>query len=548
MKQSKVALSPEYLQNADSFRSGKGKVVFSLLLFAVIPSIFMFVALQLTQVRGPQWLGSYVETSYDYLFNSLLIVKGEPPFDINHPGTTTQVFGAAVLEASGHGSGDQLIKIVLNDPEKFLRRVHRALLIVCALTIWIFPWLTALSIGSYAKGVLLQFPILFFNTIFWYSVVLGSELTLVAFSIAAVSLCVVLLSQRDGGTQKQPTLVLAGVICGLGIATKLTFFPLILITFLCCRRLRSFLVFGASFLVAAALALLPIYSELPRVFHWILRLSIHSGRYGSGGVGFATANYVADATNMLSAEASVWLVPVLATGTIVWLTLRTGWKSLHSSARRLVSIACIVFIVQTATFVIVARQSAPRYLVPLYVSTGLNLVFLWQLVLCLRYQRKVRAIAAIVLLCLLLFGVSSLIFRAPALYQSLQATRLAEFGIYSRVKKKTENAVRVDYYRSVSPEFAMWSGNYLSRRTFAGILEKQFPKSFFYNALNGNFETFGDSIKPEAMLKKYDHLFFFGNRVIPGWVDYGHLDCFNAKNLKLIDRQGQYVLEEWTRE
>jgi hypothetical protein len=178
-------------------------------------------------------------------------------------------------------------------------------------------------------------------------------------------------------------------------------------------------------------------------------------------------------------------------------------------------------------------------------------------VLCRRYQRKVRAIAAIVLLCLLLFGVSSLIFRAPALYQSLRATRLAEFAIYSRVKKKTENAVRVDYYRSIGPEFAMWFGNDLSRGTFAGILEKQFPKSFFYHIYNGNFQTFGDSIKPEAMLKKYDHLFFFGNRVLrveislssvllPGWVD--HLDCFNAKNLKLIDRQGQYVLEEWTRE
>ena len=548
MKQREVALSPEHLQDPGSFLPGKRQLVLSLVLFAVIPTIYFFVTLQLTKVSGPQWLGSNFENNYVYLFNSLLIVKGEAPAHIDHPGTTTQIFGAAVLEASGHGSGARLIKTVLHDPEKFLRLLHRALLIVCALTIWIFPWLTALSIGSYAKGVLLQFPILFFNTIWEYSVVFGPELTLVAFSIAAVSLCVVLLSQRDGGTQKQPTLVLAGVICGLGIATKLTFFPLILITFLCCRRLRSFLVFGASFLVAAALALLPIYSELRRVFYWILRLSFHSGRYGSGGVGFATAHYVADATNMLSAEASVWLVPVLATGTIVWLTLRTGWKSLHSSARRLVSIACIVFIVQTATFVIVARQSEPRYLVPLYVSTGLNLVFLWQLVLCLRYQRKVRTIAAIVLLCLLLFGVSSLIFRAPALYQSLQATRFAEFGIYSRVKKKTENAVRVDYYRSVSPEFAMWSGNYLSRRTFAGILEKQFPKSFFYNALNGNFETFGESIKPEAMLKKYDHLFFFGNRVIPGWVDDGHLECFNAKNLKLIDRQGQYVLEEWTRE
>lgn len=102
MKQSEVELSPERLQDAGSFLPGIRKPVLSLILFAVIPAIFLFVALQLTKVSGQQWLGSNFENSYTYLFNSLLIVKGEPPFHVDHLGTTTQVFGAAVLEASGH--------------------------------------------------------------------------------------------------------------------------------------------------------------------------------------------------------------------------------------------------------------------------------------------------------------------------------------------------------------------------------------------------------------------------------------------------------------
>jgi hypothetical protein len=548
MKQSEVERSVEHLQGAESLLPGKRKLVLSLVLFAVIPAIFLLVALQLTRVSGPQWLGSNFENSYVYLFNSLLIVKGEAPFHIDHPGTTTQVFGAAVLEASQYGSGDKLIQAVLHDPEKFLRRLHRALLAVCVLTIWIFPWLTALRIGSYVKAALLQFPILFFNTIWYYSIWFGSDLTLVACSIAAVSLCIILLSEREGGTQKQLTLVLAGVICGLGIATKLTFCPLILITLLCCRSLRSFLIFGSGFLGAAAIALMPIYSELPRVFQWTLRLAIHSGHYGSAGVGFATAHYLTDVTTLLSAEPFIWLVPTLATGTIVCLTLYPGWKSLPSSGRRLVSNACIVFVAQVVSFAIVAREAAFHYLVPLYVSTGLNLAFLWQLMQTRGRQRKMRASAAILLLCLLLFGVSGLIFRVPALCQILRTTRLSQLAMYSRVKKETENAVRVDYYRSIGPEFAMWFANDLSRRTFADILDGQFPKALFYNVFDGNFETFGDSIKPEDVLKKYDHLFFFGNRTNPGRADSGSLDSFNANKLKVIDGQGQYVLEEWTRE
>src|SRR5271166_3078978 len=99
MEQSEVEPSLKHLQSAGSFLLGKRELVLSLVCFSVIPAIFLFVALQLTKVSGPQWLGSNFENSYTYLFNSLLIVKREPPFHVDHPGTTTQVFGAAVLEA-----------------------------------------------------------------------------------------------------------------------------------------------------------------------------------------------------------------------------------------------------------------------------------------------------------------------------------------------------------------------------------------------------------------------------------------------------------------
>jgi hypothetical protein len=560
MKQSEVALSAEHLQGAYSFLPGKSQLILSLLLFAIIPAVFLTGALQLTKVSGPQWLGTNFENSYTYLFNSLRIVKGEPPFHIDHPGTTTQVFGAAVLRACAHGSKGEIVREVLRDPEKFLSRMHGSLLIVCVLAIWIFPWLTALTIGNYATGLLLQFPILFFNTVWHYSIWFGSDLALIAFSIAAVSLCLVLLNEREGGSQKLPTLVLAGVMCGLGIVTKLTFFPLILITLLCCQSLRGFLVFGTSFLGAAAIAILPIYSELPRVFQWIFRLSIYSGRYGSAGIGFATAQYLTDVTAVLSAEPSIWLIPTLATGAIVCLILRPGWKSRSSSGPGPISNACIVFLVQTVSFAILSREGGFHffhYFIPLFLSTGLNLVFLWQLVHCRRYVRRPRAVASTLLLCLLLFGASNLIFRLPALYSSLRSMRLSELAIYSQAKKKTENAVRVDYYRSISPEFAMWFASDYSGRAFADILERQFPKALFYQVFVGNFETFESSIRPEDVFKEHDHLLFFGNRARPGWVDRGRLDCFNANKLKVIKRTESqdelriplgYVLEEWTRE
>jgi hypothetical protein len=215
-----------------------------------------------------------------------------------------------------------------------ISQIHTTLLIAGVLALWIFPSLVAVRVESYATGILLQLPILFFNTILHYSIWFSSELTLVPFSIGAVSLCFLLLHQAEQGTQKLLTLASAGAACGLGIVTKLTFFPIILITLACCRSFRSFVVFGVSLFVAAALALIPIYPELPRIYQWVLGLSVHSGRYGSGAVGFATNHYLADAATLLSGEPFVFLIPVLATGTIVLLTIHSGWSRLDLRARK----------------------------------------------------------------------------------------------------------------------------------------------------------------------------------------------------------------------
>jgi hypothetical protein len=68
-----------------------------LLLMMILPAIFLFVAVQLTKVRGPQWLGRKFENSHPYLFNSLLLTKKRTPAMVAHPGIVAQLFGEAVL-------------------------------------------------------------------------------------------------------------------------------------------------------------------------------------------------------------------------------------------------------------------------------------------------------------------------------------------------------------------------------------------------------------------------------------------------------------------
>lgn len=111
----------------------------------IVPTIFFFVAFQLTKACGPTWLSNKFENNYPYLFNSLLLVDGHSPSWIDHPGTITQIFGAAILRLTEPGSRDHIVTPVLDNPDKFIKRTQRSLLLFATGGLWLFPWLMALT-------------------------------------------------------------------------------------------------------------------------------------------------------------------------------------------------------------------------------------------------------------------------------------------------------------------------------------------------------------------------------------------------------------------
>src|SRR5262249_40021043 len=97
-----------------------------LLILLLVPTAFFILALQCRKAAGPQWTNNNFENSYPYLFNSLLILQGHPPVHIDHPGTTTQVFGALCLRVFERGSNQQIVDRALSHPERAIRTIHRS--------------------------------------------------------------------------------------------------------------------------------------------------------------------------------------------------------------------------------------------------------------------------------------------------------------------------------------------------------------------------------------------------------------------------------------
>jgi hypothetical protein len=517
---------------------------------------------ELTKAKGPQWLPYTFENPYSYLFNSLLLLKGRAPNAIEHPGTATQVFGAIVLRASSLKSNDDLVASVLRNPEQYIKVLHSALLIFTALTLWIAPWLTGLVLRDYIVGLLIQAPCLFYSSLIFYGILFGPDLMVVPFSVAAVCCCTLLVIPSEALTKRSilfgigdesavssstrlariPLLAtLTGLVCALGVATKLTFFPLLLVSLLCCRSRKNLMAFTLSFAFGLAFALLPIYSQLSRFGTWTLNLGIHSGRYDSGAVGLPQANvYITSLLNLLQTEPLVTIIPITSTFVVIVFAFLFWKQPLRYTIDWRTSIGLCA--IQVMSLLVIAKENGVHYLIPLSLTTGLSLVFVLRAMRTAGRSPFKRAMGWLALVGLLALGCKSFIEETPATYAQLNEEKAGQLRLYQHAREIAKNDVRVDYFFSDSPVGALYYGNRWAGGAFGPLLDSLYPNSLFLNVFNGKFETFTSFIEPRIVLNQYDHLYFLGRT---DWIP--KTDELDPKTFETIDRAGDYSLQKWTR-
>jgi hypothetical protein len=516
------------------------------MMFSIAPILFLIVGVLWTKGQGPQWLGRNFENSYPYLLNSLAIVKGKPAWWVDHPGTTTQIFGAVVLRASAVGSPTRrLVNGVLTNPERYIALVHGAELVFSCLVLWFFPWWASITAGARVVGLLIQAPVFFFHGIVQYIGWFGSDLMLVPMSIAAVSTGAVLIHQQLFGRREFVTVALMGVVCGLGIATKLTFFPTILLAVFICRGRRDWLILGCAFLATCAVTFVPIYPSLAKLFNWSIALSTHSGYYGSGPVGVPSPQrYLLDLSWLAQAEPCLSMILVAAVLAITLGIVPAFRTPKHPYARMPLTITAVVLAIQIFSFIAITKHPRVHYLFVLEISLGFDLLLLFEAIRSTENLRWIRMAAAFVLIALLAAGFWHGAETLDSGYRSLRLGAKGDLAFYKRAKRRAGDDLIVGYYRSLSPEFALCFANDFSGKIFAKDLQNLYPKAVSYKIFSGRFETFTESFEPATIEQRYAHFFLLGDRPLGTANDPG-LSYFKRPITELLENQAGYSLEEW---
>ena len=458
----------------------------------IFPAIMLITGLVMIGYMSPIYAGLQgldYDPAYQYLFNGAGLMRGYNPAHIDHPGTPVQILSGLISIISwslarlcGLTTLPFPASIAANS-EEYLRVIMTAFLVMNCIAVYWVGAAIARSTGIAAAGIACQTAYFLFGSLFprIFNAAPEAILCLSATALMAV-LAPVLFADEDCSDRRA---VAAGFFIGLGVTSKVTFFPLLLLTLLLKRPRPIFIMLSASALYAF-LFLLPIVDKLKHVFGWLFSIATHEGNHGDGAAGFIDWAVLPERAGLIASAEPLLVVAAIAAAAAI-LTSNSGDR------RK----AAILAATLGTLILLVLKHYAIHYLMPAVAIAPTIIV--WAISRLAERQRPYMlagAIAAIV-------GGAS-VANMSAAFANERALRRENEKAVNEVIARYQNPVVIGAYRSGYKPWAILFALSWSDLKFARL----FPPT-----------TAADSMTYDSGLKKLW-------RAHSGPVDWNYLDQF----------------------
>jgi hypothetical protein len=338
-----------------------------LLALTIAPLAIWLVPFLNRERIGPFYLIGRVDPSYIYLLNSLLVSCGKNPRHIDHPGTPLQIVGALVIGAMNVIDGGNPIcpvQDILTRPETYLGGISICLQFTAALLTALVGVRLYKLTGDIFAACITQICMLISPPIAGAFGVLGTEILVVP-TILGLGLTLLPLATNSRPERPRDSIV-AGMILGFGLATKITVFPLILYAFMF-DSTKAKARFLAACFGSFIFWTLPIANMYRNFLTWMVNLGVHSGHYGEGAFGVPGIwTMAANARSLIFECGPIFLFACLAGAFAVWLR---GRAARPSPPARFMMLSLAVLMLQ---LLMTAKHPAGRYMVPALVAVAVS--------------------------------------------------------------------------------------------------------------------------------------------------------------------------------
>jgi hypothetical protein len=468
---------------------------------AIVPVLTLIVSGAFTHAIGQRWNAVSYDPDYSYLLNSLNLAEGAAPHHTDHPGTPVQLLGAVVLSARHLAVGSGTLRDqVLRDPESALSAISIVIRLGYGAALFVLGCSARRLSGNVMCGIATQAVAAIPHiglSLLWR---VNPEPVLMTLSLLLGS--AMLLGLASDRRHSPRHAALCGVLVGVGLATKVTFFPLLVAPVWALNRARLWGIYIGSVAAAFLIAVAPILGQAGRVASWMWGLVVSDARYGNsrGHAVVDPTRYGFDLRRMIAGEP--FSAAIIAGSTLLlacfWLSAkrRTAAPELRDRA---LALACVT-LAQTAQFVMVAKHPGARYLVPALSLVGVNVCLGWTIIAG-AYPLLLRRVAAAVGGAALLGWVCWSGLAISADWARLAASRASSNAFWKSdaVRSLPPDAVMISSFSSSSPIYALNFADAWAGRRYAADLDRLFPRQVTIDDLTGELWHAGERVSDDQL-------------------------------------------------
>ena len=403
----------------------------------ILPAIMLIAGIVMISYMSPIYSGLQkldYDPAYQYLFNGAGLMKGYNPSHVDHPGTPVQILTGlisivswSVARLCGLTSLAFSTSIATN-PEEYLRIIMTAFLVMNCIAIYWLGAVIARSTRFIVAGMACQAAYLLFGPLLFPRIFHAAPEAILCLSATALMavLAPVLFADEDCSDRRA---VAVGFVIGLGVTSKVIFFPLVLLTLLPGRR-RPILIALSACVVSMLVLLSPVLSKLKRIFEWLFAIATHEGHHGSGTAGFLDWTVIPETTRLIaSTEPILAIAAISVTATMLF----------SSSGRR--RKALVLAAALGALIILVMKHYSPHYLMTAVAIAPAIIV--WS-ISCLANRQSSYLLAATIAL---VVGCTSIANQTSA-FAKERALRRENESAVNAVIAKYQNPVVIGAYRS----------------------------------------------------------------------------------------------------
>lgn len=493
----------------------KFKNKFTYYSLVIIPIALFIISFSLRQSQGPYFLNTHYDPVYPYLISSLNLVQFSQVTLVEHPGTSVQLIGAAVIKMFYliDGKNTDIAEDVLSRPEEYLHFINLILILInCAVLYLLGRIVYRYSQNIWISLLIQMSPFISYTISYELAIFIPENFLIVVINILIAVLFKFLYCDDTIRDRKLYFIVLFSIVCGLGISTKITFVPLVILPFVLLKGIKPKLLFLTFTGIFFILFVSPVIAKYEYFLSWIKKLFVYDGLYGTGKPDIVdSVSFVSNLKAIFINEKIFTVIYLLILITIIAVSFSYYRRFEKLSSLLQFKLLTGIFISMNFQIIIVAKHYSGHYMLPalMMATTGLFLciTILFQNFDLVYKKVKLNYIYVFLILIFSVFiTVSSSININGSKIERDEALKLNDY-----INANYPGSVLISSYGSSSKEYAFafgtnWAGQ--QKQRYQKIINGIYPDKIYYEYWRKDLYSFPGSETVKDILNSAEKVIF----------------------------------------